>query len=64
MFFEGSDEKELSLKIKEFEQAIYNHTFDPEIIEDTVAKFSKQRFQNEIRSFIEEKWAEHRKNNA
>ena len=64
MFFEGEDVKELELKIKEFERAIQNNNFDPEIIKGTVAKFSKQRFQNEMRSFIEEKWMEHRKNNA
>ena len=64
MFFEGEDVKELELKIKEFERAIQNNNFDPEIIKGTVAKFSKKRFQNEMRSFIEEKWMEHRKSNA
>ena len=64
MFFEGGDVRELELKIKEFEQAIVDNKFDPKIIKGSVIKFSKQRFQNEMKAFIEEKWAEHQKNNA
>ncbi|EKD94924.1 MAG: hypothetical protein ACD_25C00157G0001 [uncultured bacterium] len=64
MFLKSSDIGELGVKIKEFEQAILNHKYDSDTIRGTVAKFSKQRFQNEMKTFIEEKWAEHQKDNA
>ena len=64
MFFEGGDVRELELKIKEYEQYIVDNKYYPKIIKVSEIKFSKQRFQNEMKAFIEEKWAEHQKNNA
>lgn len=64
MFFEGENPDKLRTKIKELEQAILNKKFNPETIKNSVSKFSKQRFQNEMKAFIEEKWAEHQKKNA
>lgn len=64
IFFKDKDIKNLENKIKEFEKEIYQNKYNPVKIADSVRKFSKQRFQSEIKAFIEEKWAEHITRNA
>ncbi len=45
--------------VKRFESGEYN--FSPEVIRKNAKRFSKERFQREIKEFVDEKWAEFQK---
>ncbi len=55
MFFE----EQSSQKIKETILNFQTKTFDPKIIREHAVKFSKQRFEKEIKEFVERKFKEH-----
>ncbi|MBI2414843.1 glycosyltransferase [candidate division WWE3 bacterium] len=45
-------------KMREFDKAVRNKNFDPIDIKKNSAKYSKQRFQNELYEFVMQKWLE------
>lgn len=55
MFFDDVNFEALSLKIKEFDDAIKANKFDAEAVRTSVAKYSKERFQAEFKKFVDEK---------
>jgi len=59
MFFEKLEVETFVKKVKEFEEAIRNERFDANEIKKQAAKFSKARFKEEFKSFVDEKWEEH-----
>ena len=64
MFFESLSIEDIEKKIREFENNIIANKYDPERIKSFAQKYSKKRFQEELKSFVEEKWKEHVEKNA
>jgi len=64
MLFSTKDPAELAKEIKRFAKAIEDQKFDPKTISTSVQKYSKERFQEEFKSFILEKWQFLQKQNA
>jgi glycosyltransferase involved in cell wall biosynthesis len=58
MFFDCTDFEGLVVKIKEFDNAIRNHKFDSEKIRAGTEKYSKERFQQEFKKFVDQKVGE------
>lgn len=56
-FFEEQSSQKISEAIINFQ----NQTFDPKLIREHAVKFSKQRFEREIKEFVEAKFKEHTK---
>lgn len=64
MFFDSLEPDELAQNIKRFEEEVRNKKFDSEKIKKLAERFSKKRFQDEMKNFIETKWNEHQTKNA
>lgn len=59
MYFEKLSPPALATSIREFDEAVREDVFDPDVITKSVEKFSKQSFQNNFYDFILEKWQNH-----
>ncbi|HLD51370.1 MAG TPA: glycosyltransferase [Patescibacteria group bacterium] len=58
MYFYDRSVEGLMGAIQNFEKAIHENKFDSEIIKQHAGKFSKSRFQNEFRQFVQDRAAE------
>lgn len=64
MFFDDLSANALSDKILEFDKKIKQKTFDPKTISNGAKKYSAERFVEEYKNFVMEKWELHQKENA
>ncbi|GIW69819.1 MAG: glycosyl transferase [Patescibacteria group bacterium] len=64
VFFNSLDPVVLADSIKKFEKEIRDNRFDSLEIKNLAKKFSKKRFQSEMKNFVETKWNEHKSKNA
>lgn len=58
VFFNEQTEISIIEAIERFEQM----KFDPKVIRESVLRFSKERFESEIKDFVESKYNEHKRN--
>jgi len=61
MFFESLKPEELSNRIIQFDKMINEETFNAEDIRRETMKYSKERFKEEYKSYVMEKWEVHQK---
>ena len=61
MFFESLDLDLFVEKLREFDEKVRNGDYDSETISKHARKFSKERFQLELKNFVFEKWEEKQK---
>lgn len=61
MFFENLEPEKLSQDILEFDKKIKEHKFDPKKISESVKHLSEERFSEELKNFVMEKWKLHEK---
>jgi len=64
MFFEDLTPEKLSEKIMEFDKRIRAKAYDPKTIYETAKNFSEERFKQEYKNFVMEKWEAHINENA
>lgn len=62
VFFEKLELEPFIKKFNEFEAKIASEKFNPDVIKDSVEKFEKERFQKEIKDYIDKTWNEFKKN--
>jgi glycosyltransferase involved in cell wall biosynthesis len=56
MFVDDLDLDKLIHKIKNFDKAVRENLFDKQVIRESTQKYSKQRFQEEFKRFVIDKW--------
>jgi glycosyltransferase involved in cell wall biosynthesis len=64
IFFDSLSPQSLSQKILEFDNKIKSRFFNPEEISKSVEHLSEERFVEEFKTFVTEKWKLHQNDNA
>ena len=63
-FFEDPEPEEFSKKIVEFDKNVKSKKYDPIKVSESVKHLSAERFTEEYKSFVMEKWELHQRENA